>query len=121
MVKALLDTNILLDYLKAIPAAQREIARYGDPAISIITRIEVLIGAPSNLEPGIRSFLDRFLMVPLDDSVAEQAVLLRRNHRLKLGDAIIWASARTQGRLFVTRDAKDFPRNEPGIRMPYKL
>ncbi len=121
MVAALFDTNILLDHLKAVPAAKREIVRYEDIAISIVTRMEVLVGAEPESETATRKFLDSFKTVPLDDAVAEQAIILRRRHRLKLSDAIIWASAIVQGRLLVTRDTKDFPANDPGVRTPYKL
>jgi len=39
MVKVLLDTNVLIDFLRGIPAAQTELARYDDAAISVITWI----------------------------------------------------------------------------------
>ena len=47
-------------------------------------------------------------------SVTEEATLvesvnLRRSHRLKLRDAMIWASARIHGWQLVTRNTKDFP------------
>lgn len=120
-MKALFDTNIVLDYLKGVNEARAEIAFNNDPAISIITRMEVLVGAPPAKEQGIRIFLDKFATISLDDEIAEQAIHIRRKHRLKLADAIIWATAQIHERIFVTRDVKDFPRNEPGIRMPYKL
>ncbi len=121
MVKALFDTNILLDHLKAVPAAKREIESYDDIAVSIVTRMEILVGAEPETETAIRKFLDDFKTVPLDDPVAEQAVILRRKHRLKLSDAIIWASARVHDHLLVTRDVKDFPTKEPGVRVPYRI
>ena len=37
MVKALFDTNILVDYLNAVPKARTELQHYPDKAISIIT------------------------------------------------------------------------------------
>ncbi len=37
MVKALFDTNILIDYLNGISAAKKELARYEYRAISTIT------------------------------------------------------------------------------------
>ena len=40
---------------------------------------------------------------------------------MKLPDAIIWASAQANGLLFVTRNTKDFPANDPGMRMPYRV
>ena len=62
-----------------------------------------------------------FSLVDLDDSIAKQAVVLRKQHRIKLPDAIIWASAQVNAMLLVTRNVKDFQKNEPGIRVPYKI
>jgi predicted nucleic acid-binding protein len=121
MVNALFDTNILLDYLKGVSAARSEIARYDDIAISVVTRIEVLVGTEPDEEASTRAFLDRFTIIELDEKVSERAVVLRKKYRLKLSDAIIWASAQVHGRLFVTRDMKDFPSGEADVRLPYKI
>ena len=120
MVKALFDTNIILDFIKGIDAARVELGRYDDRAISIVTVIEVLVGTTPQTEAIERALLARF-SVPLDIDVAETAASLRRSHRMKLRDAIIWASARTQGRLLVSRNTKDFPANDPGVRHPYRV
>jgi predicted nucleic acid-binding protein len=39
--------------------------------------------------------------------------------KVRLPDAIIWATALHESALLVTRDTKDFPSAEPGIRIPY--
>jgi predicted nucleic acid-binding protein len=121
MVKALFDTNVLVDYLNLVAQAEVELDRYDEKAISTITWIEVMVGAVPAKETATRSFLDDFEIIRMDDAIAEEAVILRRRHRLKLSDAIIWASARTQSMLLITRNTKDFPPNEPGIRLPYKI
>ena len=121
MVKALFDTNILIDYLRGIPAARVELQRYQDKSVSIISWMEVLAGAPSAAERGTRDFLDGFTVIELDRAVAERAVTLRRQHRVKLPDAIVWASARVHAMLLVTRDTRDFPEDDPGVRVPYTL
>ena len=120
-MKAVLDSNILIDYLNGIDAARAEIARYPQPYISAITWMEVMAGSEPSDDTEIRAFLARFTQVVIDDEVAEQAVALRRLHRLRLPDAIIWASARTLGALLVSRNSKDFPPDDPGVRMPYSL
>jgi predicted nucleic acid-binding protein len=121
MVKALLDTNVLIDFLNGAPEARREIELYDDAAISIISWMEVMVGASEALTEPTKAFLARFDVVGLDSQVAETAVALRRAHRIKLPDAIVWASARAHGRLLVTRDNKDFPKGDPGVRSPYSL
>jgi hypothetical protein len=121
MVKALFDTNILIDYLRGIPAARRELARHQDRAISIVTWMEVMVGASPALQAGTQSFLDAFTTIDLDRRVAERAVALRRTHRIKLPDAIVWGSAQVHGMLFVTRDVKGFSGDDPDIRIPYRV
>jgi predicted nucleic acid-binding protein len=121
MVKALFDTNILIDYLRGIPPARDELHHYDQTAISVISWMEVLVGATSATESGTRMFLDRFTLLVIDDEVAGRAVALRRTYRLKLPDAVVWASAQVHSMLLVTRDAKAFPVGDPGIRMPYPL
>jgi predicted nucleic acid-binding protein len=121
MVKALFDSNILIDQLKGIGAANAELARYDDKAISIVTWIELLVGAKPANESGVRAFLASFNTVLLDHGIAEEAATLRRAHGMKLPDAVIWASARSQGRLLVTRNTKDFPADDPGVRHPYSV
>jgi predicted nucleic acid-binding protein len=121
MVKALFDTNVLIDYLGGVPQARTELNRYDNPAISIVTWMEVMIGGPDERQDETRAFLARFEIIGLNEDIAEGAVALRRLHRMKLPDAIIWATARRRGRLLVTRNTKDFPAGDPGVRAPYTL
>jgi predicted nucleic acid-binding protein len=121
MVKALFDTSILIDYLRGVEEARQEIARYDDRAISIVSWMEVMAGAAEADATAVRAFLAGFDLVALDQAVAEAAVDVRRTLGLKLPDAIVRASAVTQGRLLVTRDEKDFAGDDPGVRIPYRL
>ena len=121
MVAALFDTNIPIDHLRGIPAAATELARYDERSISAITWMEVPVGAPLGSERETRAFLDGFRLIEIDRDVAQGAVALRRAHRLRLPDAIVWASARAHAMLLVTRDIKGFPSDDPGVRMPYSV
>jgi predicted nucleic acid-binding protein len=121
MVRPLFDTNILIDYLGGIALAKDELARYQDSAISIVSWMEVLIGAAPEVEPATRRFLSRFTIVEIDRTVAERAVIIRRNGRIRLPDAIIQASAEVHSMLLVTRNTRDFDGASPSIRVPYSL
>jgi predicted nucleic acid-binding protein len=55
--------------------------------------MEVMVGAANDVESATRAFLKGFDVVPLDETIAEWAVDLRRNHRIKHPDAMIWATA----------------------------
>jgi predicted nucleic acid-binding protein len=122
MVKALFDTNILIDYLNGIPDAGKEIGRYRQKAISLITWMEVMAGATAQDEAVIKAFLSQFELLPIDSTVSAEAVAIRRTRRIKLPDAIILATARTGDRLLITCNTKDFPADlDPDVRMPYQL
>lgn len=120
-LSALFDTNILIDYLSGIPQAKKEIEKYSTRHISIITRMEVLVGVSEEETDAVNRFLNSFAEVVLDKDVAAGAVSLRQKYKIKLPDAIIWASAVHTGSLFVTRNSKDFPGSDPGVRIPYKI
>lgn len=119
-VPALFDTNILIDYLNGIEAAATELNSFQDKAISLITWMEVMVGAASDEEKQIiKAFLAQFEMLPIDNPVSAAAVEIRQQLKMKLPDAIILATARVHRRLLVTRNTKDFSPDEPGVRMPY--
>jgi predicted nucleic acid-binding protein len=121
MVRPLFDTNILIDYLNGVAPARDELARYADPAISIVSWMEVLIGAAPDVEPATRRFLSRFTIVDIDGAVAERAVTVRRGGRIRLPDAIVQASAEVHSMLLVTRNTRDFDAASPSVRVPYSL
>ena len=119
---ACVDSDVLIDYFDGIDQAGEELSRYDGLVISRITWMEMLVGAPAKESRVIREdFLRQFSNVELDERVAREAIALRQEYRLKLPDAIIWASARLNSALLVTRNAKDFPMHDPGIRVPYPL
>ncbi|AOJ34733.1 type II toxin-antitoxin system VapC family toxin [Burkholderia metallica] len=121
MVKALFDTNILIDYLGGVESARAELGRYDYRAISTISWMEVLVGTSARDEAPIRAWLSSFDVIALDSTIADRAVTIRKERRIRLPDAIVWASAQVNGLLLVSRNAKDFPPTEPGVRMPYRI
>jgi predicted nucleic acid-binding protein len=120
-MKALFDSNILIDYLNGIEAAQTEFNHYKNHAISIITWMEVMTG--SNVENAAitRGFLAGFEIIQITEAIAAKAVELRRERRMKLPDAVILATARENNLLLVTRNVKDFDASLPGVRVPYNV
>jgi predicted nucleic acid-binding protein len=118
---AVFDTNIVIDALNGVEEADAEYGRYDRVLISRVTWMEVLIGVKGD-DTDLRDFLSvYFEIVPLDLVVAESAVQIRREHRIRLPDAIIWATARANDAILVTRNTKDFQPDWEGIRLPYTL
>ncbi len=121
-LRAILDSDVLIDFLQGRKEAQQEFRNYEKWEISVITWMEVMSAVESKDEiKECRNFLDGLVVHPLIEKVAKEAVSLRRKFRLRLPDALIWATAREQGCLLVTRNTRDFPKDEPGVRSPYLL
>ncbi|MEX0784566.1 MAG: type II toxin-antitoxin system VapC family toxin [Dehalococcoidia bacterium] len=121
-MRAVFDTNILVDIIQGVPEAREELRRYRDPSASVVTWIELMVGARAiNDEEPARRLLNRLDIRPLTPEVAEQATTVRLVTRLKLPDAVIWATARAMNCVLVTRNTRDFPAGDPMIRVPYTL
>lgn len=122
MTSFLYDTNILIDHLNGIAKATRELGCTSDPAISMITWIEVMTGASSPDEEAVlKSFLLNFECLPVSSAVAERAAVVRRQMKIKMPEAILLATAEVSGRTLVTRNVKDFPSGMRGVKVPYKV
>jgi predicted nucleic acid-binding protein len=120
-MKAVFDTNIVIDALNGLTEADDEFSRYELVLISRITWMEVLVGAKGD-DAELRDFLEtHFEIIPLDLLVAESAVELRRKHHIRLPDAIIWATAQVNEAVLVTRNTKDFDPKLANIRVPYQV
>ena len=120
-MKALFDTNILIDFLNGIPTAKKELDLYETKVISIVTWMEVMSGGEPAHEAETRGFLNGFVVIPVTDAIAERAVRLRRENRIRLPDAIILATSLENGLMLVSRNSKDFGTNLPGVRNPYRV
>ena len=121
-VTRVLDSNVVIDALAGHPQANREILGELDCRISRISWIEVLVGCrTSEEEQAARQLMATLVIVDVASAIADEAVVIRRNSRLKLPDAIVLATARVAGCQLVTRNTKDFSADDPGIRVPYRL
>jgi hypothetical protein len=120
-VIAVFDTNIVIDALNGVSEADAEFDLYERVIISRITWMEILVGEKEN-DQQLRDFLEsHFEIAPIDMSVSDIAVQLRRQHRIRLPDAIIWATAKVYDAVLVTRNTKDFDPAWDGVRVPYEI
>jgi predicted nucleic acid-binding protein len=101
--------------------AKVELEQYNSPQISIITKMEVLIGTTEDNEEIIRDFLDNFIIIPLNEDIVEIAVEIRKKNKVKQPDAIIWATAKYKNSLLITRNIKDFSMQSADIKIPYYI
>lgn len=118
----LFDTNVFIDAVNGFEAARQALVAQPAAAMSRITWIEVLAGGKTDDERSrLRHFLGAWQVLELDQAVAEEVVVVRRETRLKLPDAILLATARTHKRKLHTRNTKDFPARWPEVVIPYRL
>jgi predicted nucleic acid-binding protein len=115
------DTNIVIDWLFDRAPAITELSRYRRHRISRIVWTEILAGEPLHTRSEIQQLLSSFDVVEIDGRIASAAADIRFRTRMKLLDALILATAQTNGAILVTRNTKDFPETMPGVRIPYKL
>ncbi len=120
-MKALFDTNILIDFLNGISEAKKEIEIYRHRFISRISWIEVMVGAENEKEQkSAREFLENFKIIEIDQEISEEGVRIRQKEKIRLPDALIAATAQVHHCLLVTRNLKDFDPRKPWVRIPYK-
>lgn len=112
-LSVVLDTNVVIYWLKDLLAEDLPAERL---AVSLITEMELLsfpAADPSEIA-GIQACLARLEIVPVSEAVKSHAVTIRREHRLKLPDAIVAGTARALDAELLSNDDR-FSR-VPGLR-----
>jgi predicted nucleic acid-binding protein len=102
------DTNILI-YLSKFVLDPKKILKE-NAAISVITKIEALGYSFQNIEEHdlLQDICNELNVIPLTDRIAEETILIRKNNRIKLPDAIIYATALIQNVPLLTNNTADF-------------
>ncbi len=109
-----IDTNILIYHLaNKIPTKEQGQVQQllsGDFLISVITEIELLSWdqLTQTQISQIKSAINPAQIIYLDGSIKDETIRIRRSYGLKLGDAIIAATALLNGRHLCTRNSSDF-------------
>lgn len=121
----LIDTNVVIYALenKVPPAGAAFLAKL-PPVISDITRIELLgwpDATPEQLAP-IKAFMAKATMITITEAVILKTIEVKQIQKIKLGDAIIAATALVQEFTIITRNTGDF-KNIPGLEVidPFAL
>ncbi|NNM96097.1 MAG: type II toxin-antitoxin system VapC family toxin [Candidatus Dormibacteraeota bacterium] len=116
-VTALVDTSVLIDFLRGHPGASDLLLRERAAETlhaSEITRMQVLAGMRPEDEAATRSLLSTLIWHPVDAKVAEAAGALGRrwlpsHHTIDVADLAIAATAIGTGSRLLTRNIRHFP------------
>lgn len=115
-----MDTNVIIDYtsnlLPVKGTAFVENICNVDFNISVVVKIESLgYGNETAKMKLLEEFLATATIYPLDDTTTQKTIELRKIKKLKLGDAIIAATALVYDLTLITRNTSDF-KNIPELK-----
>jgi hypothetical protein len=109
----IIDSNVIIDYTSnLIPSnGSAFVENIFNTAFntSVIVKIE-LLGYNDTLSKMqlLEEFLSTAVIFPLDDAITQKTIELRRIKKIKLGDAIIAATALVYGLVIISRNTADF-------------
>ena len=123
----LLDTDVLIDYLRKRPKAAAVFDKLPDDcAVCAMSVAELHAGVREGAErDALNTLLSSFTLVEVTAEIAAQGGLLRRDwgmsHGVGLNDALIAATALHTGRVLLSLNGKHFPMLGKGqLVVPYK-
>ncbi len=120
----LLDTDVLIDYLRSRPEAVTYIESLTEPLMmSAITLAELYAGVRDGAErTALDAFVRAFVVLAINDDVAVKGGLYRRDYGktygVGLADALIAATAEVYKVTLVTLNDKHFPMLDDTV-VPY--
>lgn len=117
MTEAVIDTNIIIDYLRGHAGAGPILLRVQDGSltgyISTITEAELFAGKDEQ-DPRKREIMEKLLsyfkIIDLNSNIARKAGAIRRKYGIFLYDAVIAATAESLDLRVFTKNIKDFER-----------
>lgn len=126
-IRYLIDTNAVIDYLgnRLPPSGMAFMNQVIDnvPAISIITKIELLsFNAAAEHYQILLDFVNESQVFDLSDEIVSSCIDIRKSFKTKLPDAIIAATAIENKLELITRNGADF-KKIPTVLVtnPYEL
>lgn len=106
----LLDSNIIIYSVQPDNSRLRQFIAEHEPAVSALSYLEVL--GYHQLTDDDRLYFNEFFeatrIIPISQEVINQAVTLRQQRRMSVGDAIIAGTALQYNMTLVTRNLEDF-------------
>ncbi|HLF87108.1 MAG TPA: type II toxin-antitoxin system VapC family toxin [Nitrospiria bacterium] len=124
MKKVLVDTDILIDFLRGKESARDYLRGKLQEAIlccSVIAVAEIYAGMLEKEREKTLALLDGLFILPVTLEIAEIAGRFKRSvksHALELDDCLIAATAFVEQAVLATRNRKHYPMKEVEIEAP---
>jgi len=117
--KALLDSNIIIYLSQGKLDVDEILSEYNEFFISIITYMEVLGYQFENQDEKelIEQLLDQFEIIQLDMEIAKEVILIKQTKKIKLPDAIIFATAKMNDCNLMTNNVDDFKNIDEKVKI----
>jgi predicted nucleic acid-binding protein len=106
----LIDSNIIIYAMQPEYVELRQLIADHVPAVSAVSYVEVLGYSELSTEEQtlLRQFFAASKMLPIDQDVLDEAVRLRQQRKMSLGDALIAATALVHQLPLITHNVADF-------------
>jgi predicted nucleic acid-binding protein len=119
-MNALVDTGLLLDYLRGEARAATAMEACAHRSISVVTWLELMAACPAGLDEATRGFLRSFERLSVSESIADEALRLMSAHPgLALPRALTWASASVNQLVYLTTDARWVTKADSNVIVVY--
>lgn len=110
----MIDTNVVIGHLDSV-LPEKGLEFMDDlPTImlSVVTRIELLSwrSATESQLTVLESYISDAKVFDLSEAIIKKTIYIRKEHHIKLPDAIIAATALVHGLILLTRNTSDFNR-----------
>ena len=110
----LVDTDVLIDYLRGVPAAVDARLALGEVSVSVVSVAELFAGFRGAREQAdIGRLLAECQVLPITEDVAREAGLFKKkyfaSHSVELPDAMIAATALVYRLALFTLNVKHYP------------
>lgn len=121
MKKFLIDTDILIDFLRGKETAKKYLLKLSEDSplyCSVITIAEIHADMRKSEERKTTVLLDSLFTIPVTEEIARIAGGLKReatSHSLELDDCLIAATALVEKSVLATRNTKHYPMRNVNI------
>ena len=116
-IRGPVDTNILIYLSKGLLDESVLFTKYDELLISRITHMEVLGFSFQNEEELVKKLVNQFGVLEINSQVGDVVIEIRKKKKIKLPDAIIYATAKVNKCALITANTKDFNKVKKGVKL----